>query len=159
MGISRRSFTTATIGALAVTGAANAAAATAESPAEFAHRFLTAFENLDMDRFIECFAADATVFFPLPEPPSRFDGKQAIREHFQGVFDAIRGGAKSGPPYHTLNAEDLRTQPLGADAAVVTFHLRNAQRTARRTLVLHRKGGWSIAHLHASNVLNSESGR
>ena len=38
-------------------------------------RFLRAFENLDMTTFISCFAEDATVFFPLPEPPQRFAGK------------------------------------------------------------------------------------
>jgi len=35
----------------------------------------------------------------------------------------------------------------------VTFHLRNAERIARRSLVLERAGGeWKIAHLHASSV-------
>jgi hypothetical protein len=33
----------------------------------FTREFLRAFENLDMQQFIACFADDATVFFPIPE--------------------------------------------------------------------------------------------
>jgi ketosteroid isomerase-like protein len=117
-------------------------------------RFLTAFENLDLDAFIACFDDDATVFFPTPEPPQRFDGKAAVRAHFSQVFAAIRQGSQAtAPPYHRLAPEDLTVQPLGRDAALVSFHLRNAERIARRTLVLSRgSGGWTIRHLHASNV-------
>jgi hypothetical protein len=42
-------------------------------------------------------------------------------------------------------------QLLGAETAVVSFHLHNSERTARRTLVMHKvRGKWLIAHLHAS---------
>lgn len=116
--------------------------------------FLTAFENLDMDPFIACFADDATVFFPTPEPPQRFDGKRAIRDHFQQVFDAIRrASGASSPPFHNLRPEDLSWQVLAPDAVIATFHLRNSERIARRTVVLTKAHGtWLIAHLHASNV-------
>jgi ketosteroid isomerase-like protein len=116
--------------------------------------FLSAFENLDMDAFIACFAEDATVFFPPPEPPQRFDGKRAIRDHFQQVFDAIRhASGASSPPFHHLRPEDLSWQVLAPDAVIATFHLRNSERIARRTLVLTKAHGtWFIAHLHASNV-------
>ncbi len=130
----------------------------ATSPEESAVRafvleFLQAFENLDMPRFIDCFADDATVFFPVPEPPSRVDGKAAIRARFEAVFAAIRRGAPDGPPYHRLVPEDLAVQAVGGESAVATFHLRNAQRIARRTLVLRRDGErWRIVHLHASNA-------
>ena len=117
-------------------------------------RFLKAFENLDIDAFMSCFAPDATVFFPIPEPPQRFDGEAAIREHFQQVFAAIRRtSSATAPPFHHLNPEDLEVQVLSSDAAVVTFHLRNSERIARRTLVISKVGGdWRIRHLHASNV-------
>jgi hypothetical protein len=121
-------------------------------------RFLTSFERLDMSAFIACFADDATVFFPSPEPPERFTGKAAVRSHFQKVFDGIRRDAPSGPPYHRLDPQDFEVQLLGADAAVVSFHLRNSERLARRTLVLEKIGGkWLIAHLHASNIRASAS--
>jgi ketosteroid isomerase-like protein len=45
----------------------------------FVRTFLLAFESLDMQQFVACFADDATVFFPLPEPPERVEGKQAIQ--------------------------------------------------------------------------------
>jgi hypothetical protein len=71
---------------------------------------------------------------------------------FQTVFDGILKGANSGPPYHRLEPQDLQVQSLGADSAVVTFHLRNSERIARRTLVMKKvQGTWLIAHLHASN--------
>lgn len=126
-----------------------------EEPAvqTFVLHFLRAFEDLDMPRFIDCFADDATAFFPAPEPASRVDGKAAIRARFETVFASIGTGASGGPPYHRLVPENLAFQLLGHDAAVATFHLRNAQRIARRTLVLRRHGQrWQIVHLHASNA-------
>jgi hypothetical protein len=84
--------------------------------------------------------------------PERIAGKAAVRSSFEQIFAAIRKGAGGGPPYHRLQPEDLQTQMLGADSAVVTFHLRNSQRIARRTLVMRKvQGTWLIAHLHASN--------
>jgi ketosteroid isomerase-like protein len=154
MTIDRRLLTFGSIGALTLSTVASTSDASAASAEEFARHFLRTFENLDMPSFVACFADDASVFFPLPEPPQRFDGKTAIREHFQQVFDAIRAGAKSGPPYHELHAEDLAVRRIGAAAAVITFHLRSAQRIARRTLVLGFERGWRIVHLHASNVAN-----
>jgi ketosteroid isomerase-like protein len=129
--------------------------ATEESAREFAATFLRVFENLDMAKFIECFAEDATVFFPAPETPMRYNGRGAIRDQFQLVFNAIKGDSKAGPPYHRLAPDLLQVQMLGETLAVVTFHLTGPSRVARRTLVLHHRGGrWLIAHLHASNVAN-----
>ena len=124
-------------------------------------KFLRAFENLDMQQFIACFADDATAFFPTPEPPERAQGKDAIRRRFERVFASIRSTARSGPPFHHLTPEDLSIQLLPGRTAVVSFHLRNAERVARRTLVLtNTNGQWLIIHLHASNALMGEkSGR
>jgi hypothetical protein len=83
-------------------------------------RFLSAFERLDMPGFIACFADDATVFFPLPEPAERFDGKPAIQQHFQQVFAAIRSAASAGPPYQQLIPQDLEVKMLGPNAAIVS---------------------------------------
>ena len=116
-------------------------------------RFLTAFENLDWDVFRASFDDDATAFFPTPEPPQRFEGRTAVEAQFQQVFRSIRAAAPSGPPFQRLVPEDLRIEQIGADAAVATFHLRNEQRLARRTIVFKRAARrWRIAHLHASNV-------
>jgi ketosteroid isomerase-like protein len=115
--------------------------------------FLRAFENLDMQQFIACFADNATVFLPVPEPPERVDGKQAIQQRFERVFASIRSTAKSGPPFHHLAPEDLKIQMMPGQTAIVSFHLRNSERIARRTLVLiNTSGEWRILHLHASNA-------
>lgn len=116
-------------------------------------RFLRSFENLDLSGFMAMFVEDVAVFFPTPEPPERFDGKQAVRAHFSQVFEAIRKGAVSGPPYHHLAPEDLDIRELSPDAALISFHLRNSERIARRSLVFKKvHGDWLIVHLHASNV-------
>jgi uncharacterized protein (TIGR02246 family) len=115
--------------------------------------FLRAFENLDMKQFLACFADDATVFFPMPEPPERVQGKQAIQQCFERVFASIRSTAKTGPPFHHLLPEDLSIQLIPGHIAVVSFHLRNEERIGRRTLVLTKMNGdWLIIHLHASNA-------
>jgi uncharacterized protein (TIGR02246 family) len=119
----------------------------------FTRKFLRAFEDLDMQQFIACFADDATVFFPIPEPPERVQGRQAIQQRFEQVFASIRSTAKSGPPFQRLVPEDLSIQLMPGKTAVVSFHLRNEKRIARRTLVLTSTNErWLILHLHASNV-------
>jgi ketosteroid isomerase-like protein len=119
----------------------------------FTRKFLCAFENLDMHQFIACFADNATVFFPMPERPERVEGKLAIQQRFEQVFASIRSTAKSGPPFHHLAPEDLTIQIMPGRTAVVSFHLKNSERIARRTLVLiNTNGEWLILHLHASNV-------
>jgi len=119
----------------------------------FTRKFLRAFEDLDIQQFIACFADNATVFFPVPEPPKRVEGKQAIQQRFEHVFASIRSTAKSGPPFHHLTPDDLLIQLTPGRTAVVSFHLRNEKRIARRTFVLTNiNGQWLILHLHASNV-------
>jgi ketosteroid isomerase-like protein len=115
--------------------------------------FLSAFEMLDWQRFTAAFDSSATVFFPVPEPPSRFTGRSEFEPQFQKVFTGIRASNPAGPPYHQLKPEGLSIEVLADDVALVTFHLRNEERTGRRTLVLVRAGDkWLIHHLHASNV-------
>jgi ketosteroid isomerase-like protein len=125
------------------------------SPAEVTaalRAFLDAFENLEWDAFRSSFAGDACVFFPSARTPGRFCGTQAIEARFRQVFDEERRAAP-GPPYLRLRPEELVVQALGEDVAVVTFHLRNGQRLARRTIVFRRDGSaWRIVHLHGSNV-------
>jgi ketosteroid isomerase-like protein len=117
-----------------------------------AMNFLKSFEDLDMPTFIACFADGATAFFPSPEPPLRVVGKAAIQERFEMVFAWIRKSASGGPPYHRLQPRDLYVQIITPEAALISFHLLSAERTARRTLVVAKADGqWRILHLHASN--------
>jgi len=120
----------------------------------FALHFLKAFEDLDMPIFSDCFADEATAFFPAPEPPLRVEGKSAIQQRFEIVFAGIRKSASGGPPYHSLPPQDMLVQMITPETALVSFHLVNAERTARRTLVVVKSsGGWRILHLHASNSM------
>jgi ketosteroid isomerase-like protein len=119
---------------------------------EAVRAFLTAFENLDWDRFIAAFAEDAVVFHPDPKQPQGFRGRSAFEASWRAVFDEIRANAQDGPPYHHLPPESLRVQLLGNTVAVVSFELKNDERWGRRTLVLSKRGSaWKIVHLHASN--------
>jgi len=116
-------------------------------------RFLTAFENLDWQTFRLSFADNVTVFFPVPEPPQRATGRDAVEAQFRRVFEEIRRANPTGPPFQRLVPEDLSIEPVARDVVLITFHLRNAERLARRTIVFHRDAsGWRIVHLHASNV-------
>jgi ketosteroid isomerase-like protein len=117
--------------------------------------FIEAFNNLEWERFRQCFSDDATVFNPaIPEVSElhRLDGRKQIETVFQGVFAATKRG-KSGPPYLDIRPTELRVQIL-VNAAIVTFHFnRGGSSFGRRTLVLEKRGGrWLIVHLHASNA-------
>jgi ketosteroid isomerase-like protein len=118
-------------------------------------RFLTAFNNLDMPAFLDCFSDDATVFHPPSPPPRSFQmriqGRAEIRRTFEVVFAQIRTvSGKAAPPFQDLQPHDLEVQRFD-DVAVVTFHLGTAAARLRRTLVFHRAAtGWRIVHLHAS---------
>jgi len=113
--------------------------------------FLAAFENLEWDTFRQCFDDTATVFFPAPTSPERADGRTAFEARFTEVFAQIRRAAAGGPPFQRMVPDDLHVEMLGTEAAVATFHLRNTERLARRTVVLRRRDrGWLIAHMHAT---------
>lgn len=135
--------------------APNAAAQTSDGLDAAVSGFLVAFNDLDMPKFLACFAEDATVFHPPSPPPrtfpTRIQGRREIERTFQVVFAQIRersGRAKA--PYMDLQPEDLLIQRYDG-MAVVTFHLGTPAERARRTLVLRRAGaGWTIVHLHAS---------
>jgi ketosteroid isomerase-like protein len=94
------------------------------------------------------------LFFPSPEPPLRFSGKQSIQKQFDSVFAQIRiHSSATERPFHQLEPHDLLVQIVTAETALVSFHLLNPERIARRTLFLTQsEGGWRIQHLHASNV-------
>ena len=135
------------------TGAASPVGPPPEAEATL-RKLLSAFENLDYEAFVVLFAEDATLFFPTPEPPQRFEGRAAIGEHFRSVFNRIRQTSEvKSPPYQKLVPEELAWQVYSRDTAIAIFHLRNEERIARRTVVLVlRNGGWRVVHLHASNV-------
>jgi ketosteroid isomerase-like protein len=112
--------------------------------------FLSAFNDLDWDRFQACFAPDATVFFPAhPFPAARATGWREVAAGFAPYFANLRASVP-GPPYQQIVPRDLLIQPFG-DTALATFHLPRETALGRRTLVLRQTdAGWKIVHLHAS---------
>ena len=125
----------------------------AEQPAvrAFLAEFISAFDNLEWDKFRNSFTDDATVFYPRGAA-NRADGRAQYEAHFRLVFEQIRAGRTSGP-YMDLQPRDLRVEIIG-NAAIVTFQLDDRPGFVnRRTLVLRKaEGVWKIAHLHASEV-------
>jgi ketosteroid isomerase-like protein len=110
--------------------------------------FLDAFSQLDLDAMRDCFATEATAFFPAEHEQTRLEGREAICRAFSAVVARIRAG---GATTIHLDTRDVLVQEW-ADAAVVTFHLRG-EHLSRRTLVLERRAGtWQIVHMHASNA-------
>jgi ketosteroid isomerase-like protein len=132
-----------------------AAAQSADGVDAAVQAFLGAFNDLDMPRFVACFAADAVMFHPPSPPPrtfpTRVSGRSEIERTFQVVFDQIRTrSGKSSPPYQNLQPQDVLVQRFEG-FAVVTFHLGTDKLRGRRTLVYRQTGAaWTIVHLHAS---------
>src|SRR5690242_15226520 len=113
----------------------------------FLNQFITAFDNLDWERFRTCFADDATVIHPALFS-HRLDGRANFEPAWQRVFEKTRADSgKSQPPYMDLKPQDIKIQMLDR-AAVVTFHLdRGGSSVGRRTLVLRKDPeGWKIVH-------------
>jgi ketosteroid isomerase-like protein len=126
----------------------------AEPRAAFEH-FIAVFNALDWKSFQATFADDASVFNPdIPEVISlhRLDGRSEFERTFRAVFDS-----KLGP--HIV-PENVRVQRFG-DTAIVTFEFeRTTGSFGRRTVVLnHRRRGWLIVHIHASNVTRAPNQR
>ena len=134
---------------------ATAAAQPADDVDNAVQEFLTAFNDLDMPRFIACFAADAVMFHPPSPPPrtfpTRVSGRSEIERTFQVVFDQIRARSdRTTPPFQKLAPQNVLVQRFDG-FAVVTFHLGTDKVRGRRTLVYRQVGArWTIVHLHAS---------
>jgi ketosteroid isomerase-like protein len=125
-----------------------------EEVRRFLSEFITAFDNLDWDKFRNAFADDATVFYPS-DRANRANGRMEVEEYFKHVFELIRAGRSKGP-YMDIQPRELRIQVLG-DVAIATFHLDDRPGFInRRTLVLRKTAArWKIAHLHASEVASA----
>ena len=111
-------------------------------------KFLTAVESLDIERIMPFFNEDAQMFSPMGTFPARLDGRANIGKQFGAILEAVKtqgGGALKLEPH------DIEVRALGADAALITFHLKMPGPLHRRSFVMTRgTGGWRIAHIHAS---------
>jgi ketosteroid isomerase-like protein len=126
-------------------------------------KFLAAFENGDIE-FMEEFFADDALTFPRVIMSNEHDTgiRTSDYERVMGIDPQMRMAVREwreklpGPPYITLQPEDLNIK-MYSDVALVTFHLKHDNALSRRTFVLvYQDGSWKIVHLHASNVLGSD---
>ena len=116
--------------------------------------------NADADALAELFEENATVFMPFDSVPRRIEGKEEIRKGFGALFEPMRKPG-SAPPYMKLEPRDVKTQRIGNDVAIITFHLGSIPGAAttsptmfsRRTMVVRLENSrWIVQHLHASNL-------
>lgn len=124
-------------------------------------RFIGDFNNLEMTKVASHFADDATMFPRVVMADTGTTGvvlADYCREDGPGPFQSMEKFATdlraktAGPPYMSLKPSDINIQLFG-ETAVVTFHLKDTQRLARRTIVFVKQdNNWKIIHLHASNV-------
>ena len=119
---------------------------------ETTHNFLTAFRNLEWDRFTEYFADDATAFFPpSAKHAHRTNNKGEIIGIFKVVFENARKRRMSAP-YLDIDPKEIKIQMSG-QVAIVSFTLNDPDMLSRRTLVwTKRNDSWVIIHLHASGI-------
>ena len=126
-------------------------AAKPDSVEQTVSRFLVAFANRDLAAFTECFAEDATMFFPpsAPGAPSiRVQGKTGIARAFAEMYARLGSTKTTG---RQIQPQGLLVQQFDT-FAVVTFHLGSDARRGRRSFVFRRTGSqWKIVHLHASD--------
>lgn len=119
-----------------------------EACAFFRH-FVTVFNERDWIQFRACLADDITVMFDSPASPERKNLRTAVEAMFRPLFPD--SGATPGKNRFLIKPEDVLLQDLG-DVVVITFHLRQPDQIARRSLVLRRhKTTWEIVHIHASS--------
>jgi ketosteroid isomerase-like protein len=119
---------------------------------ETTHDFLSAFRNLEWDRFTEYFADDATAFFPpSARHASRTNNKLEIMDIFKVVFENARK-RRASAPYLDIDPKEIKIQMSG-QVAIVSFTMNDPDMLSRRTLVwAKRNGAWLIIHLHASGI-------
>lgn len=129
--------------------------------ASFLTGFVAALNDLDMPRFAEHWAPEASAFMPFTAVPHRLDGREAVLAAFAGYFAAVKR-ERTGPPYLRVVPEQLVVRPLTPGTVLVTFHLQTTgggmlggaaggAQLGRRTAVLVRGAdGWRIVHFHAS---------
>lgn len=120
-----------------------------------AQDFLRAFDHMEWEPFHASWSSSPTVFFPFTDTPERVDGP-AVATRFRQFFDDVRR-QRQGPPYLNLRPRDLRADVLG-NSGIVTFMLgQRPGNVGRRTLVfVIERGGWKLAHLHASVAEGAE---
>ena len=124
----------------------------------------SAFNDLDMPRFLTYFAEDASIFHPPSAPPrtfpTRLQGKREIERTFQVVFDQIRTlSGRTSAPFQTIQPQDSVIQRFDG-VAIVTFHLGNEKVKVLRIAISGTApwlafAGWLIGWTRSANLAAS----
>ena len=104
---------------------------------------------INLEIMMKHFSNEVTAFLPISHRNHLHKGKQEIREFFKLLLDRVKA---SGVSNMGLVPEDILIQPIGDDAAIVTFKIVRDS-ILRRTIVFKKTGAhWRIYHLHASSA-------
>lgn len=119
--------------------------------------WLASFNSLETGRFLAFFAADASVFMPMPSGNPlggrRVEPENLTREWTELFARFRKSSSRTQPPFMNIAPQDVCIDHLGRGAAVVTFHLGEGPWTGRRSLAWRREAeGWRIVHVHASRL-------
>jgi len=114
--------------------------------------FLAAVDAGDRASLGECFATEATMYFPFDDTPDLVEGRAAILQRFDRLFGAWRRRGLS-TPYVGFSPKQFRARAAGPGHALATFTVGIEGAPGRRSVLLRQCGaGWKILHLHASNL-------
>lgn len=118
--------------------------------AKATQKFVKAFVEFDWPTFRNCFANDATIFFPF-KYRERKNGQTETEEVWKEFFPEFIDSTKKFDL--KLNPQSIRIQIYGK-SAIVTFHMgEGSDYLSRRTLVfVKEEENWKIVHLHASSM-------
>lgn len=122
--------------------------------AEHTEKFIKSFKDFDWETFKNCFADNATIFFPETFRERKM-GRQEIEESWKELFPEFVDKNKKFDL--DISPEDMVIQLFGK-TAIVTFQMgKGSDYLSRRTLVFAKqKRSWKIVHLHASTFNISE---
>jgi len=123
--------------------------------AEAVSTFITAFNNFDWPTFRAAFDDDATMFHPQWENAKRIRGRKEIEATWLKIFSEFND--PNDTTTLDITPRDINIQIYG-QTAVVTFQLGDGLKSlGRRTVVMiRRREGWKIAHIHASRLNGGE---
>ena len=116
----------------------------------FLAEFISAFDNLEWDKFRNSFTDDATVFYPRGAA-NRADGRAQHEAHFRLVFEQIRAGRTSGP-YGAPTARPASPNHRQCGHRDVSAGRPARVRQSPNPGFEQGWGVWKIAHLQISEV-------
>ena len=119
-----------------------------DTMAAASEEFISAFNALDMGRFLKCLSPGVSLYPPTIFGAQIIEGVAAVEEHFRHVF------ASENPGGPNILPTEVRIRQFGEAAGLVTFRFaREAGSAGKRSIVFERDdSAWKVAHIHATNT-------